>query len=106
MLRESIDDSAVRGTDDSAVRGTKVDTNLPSKAILRWTPWRKRSVVLAVREGAMSTREAGERYMLSQEELASWIRDFERRGVAGLMLKTARCGNAGGQRPKAVTILG
>jgi transposase len=57
---------------------------------MRWTPWRKRSVILAVRAGEMTMREASERYMLSQEELASWIADFERRGVTGLLLKCGK----------------
>jgi hypothetical protein len=69
---------------------TRADVRLPTEAIMRWTPWRKRSVILAVRAGELTMREASARYMLSQEELASWIADFERRGVTGLLLKCGK----------------
>jgi hypothetical protein len=68
----------------------KVELKLPTRAILRWTPWRKRSVILAMRAGALTANEASERYMLSHEELAAWSDNFDQHGVAGLMLKCGR----------------
>jgi Protein of unknown function (DUF1153) len=64
--------------------------SLPTQGNVRWTPWRKRDVVIALRNGAITAFEAIERYRLSREELADWIEGFERYGVAGLHLKRKR----------------
>jgi Protein of unknown function (DUF1153) len=64
--------------------------SLPIEANVRWTPWRKRDVVLALRDGAITVPEAIERYRLSREELADWIECFERHGVSGLQVKRKR----------------
>ena len=60
---------------------------LPIKGDVRWTPRRKRDVIIALRQGAITAREAIERYRLSSEELADWIECFARHGIAGLHLK-------------------
>jgi transposase-like protein len=69
---------------------TEIATGLPPREVRRWTPWRKRSVVLAVRDGVITMGEACEHYTLTHEELTGWIDAFERRGLAGLHLKCAR----------------
>lgn len=50
----------------------------------RWIPRRKAMVVIALREGAMTTEEICRRYDLSPDELAGWISAFEQYGVPGL----------------------
>jgi len=60
---------------------------LPPPCTMRWTAWRKRAVVLAVREGVISANEASDRYNLSREELADWGEAFDRRGIGGLLVK-------------------
>ena len=50
----------------------------------RWTARRKAEVVAAVNGGLLSVDEACERYRMSVEELASWMRTEERLGVRGL----------------------
>src|ERR1700733_2622283 len=60
---------------------------LPPPSTTRWTAWRKRAVVIGVRQGALTADEAGDRYKLSREELAYWGEAFDRRGIGGLLLK-------------------
>lgn len=43
--------------------------------------------MVAVRSGALLRNEAHERYMLSEEELASWEDAFEQDGIAGLQVR-------------------
>lgn len=50
----------------------------------RWTARRKAEVVAAVHGGLLTIDEACERYRMSVEELASWMRAEERLGVRGL----------------------
>ncbi len=64
--------------------------SLPIQGNVRWTPWRKRDVVVALRDGTITAHEAIERYRLSREELADWMDCFERHGIAGLHLKRKR----------------
>ena len=50
----------------------------------RWTARRKAEVIAAVQGGLLTVDEACERYRMSVEELASWMRTEERLGVRGL----------------------
>ncbi|HEX8057315.1 DUF1153 domain-containing protein [Novosphingobium sp. G106] len=50
----------------------------------RWTARRKADVVAAVQGGLLTVDEACDRYRMSVEELASWMRTEERLGVRGL----------------------
>jgi hypothetical protein len=63
---------------------------LPPAGTMRWTAWQKVSVIRAVRNGTLSAAEVRARYLLSEEELASWQADFERSGIAGLQQKSLR----------------
>jgi len=54
---------------------------------MRWTAWRKRAVVIGLRQGILTADEASRRYNLSREELAHWGDAFDRRGIGGLLLK-------------------
>lgn len=65
-------------------------TTLPPAGTTRWTAWQKAAVVRAIRNGSLSVAEACRRYMLSEEELAGWQSAFDREGVAGLQVKSAR----------------
>lgn len=51
---------------------------------MRWTSRRKAEVVLAIEKNFITTAEANERYELSDEELAAWMRDYAAHGIAGL----------------------
>jgi len=75
---------------DDLDNATDVWNSLPAKGDVRWTPWRKRDVVLALRQGTITAPDVIERYRLSREELADWIECFERHGIAGLHLKHKR----------------
>jgi hypothetical protein len=61
-----------------------------AQSSLRWTPRHKLWIVVAVRDGALSAKEACLRYRLSSEELAAWVESFERHGFAGLHAKRLR----------------
>ena len=52
----------------------------------RWTPQRKRAVLAEIDAG-LDTGEACRRWAISTEELVSWQRNYEHRGVAGLAQK-------------------
>jgi Protein of unknown function (DUF1153) len=41
-------------------------------------------LIFDIREGEISVVQAKERYALSDEELAAWIRDYDARGLSGL----------------------
>lgn len=58
--------------------------NLPPAGTTRWVSRRKAQVVAAVDGGLLTADEACRRYRMSQEELATWQRLFERVGVPGL----------------------
>jgi hypothetical protein len=64
--------------------------DLPPPGITRWTAWQKVAVVRAVRNGTLTPAEVRARYMLSEEELASWQHDFDRGGIPGLQQKSLR----------------
>jgi hypothetical protein len=71
-------------------RDVQEGSSLPAPDTSRWTHRRKAAVVIAVRAGTITRREASERYMLSPEELAAWEEVFDRYGINGLNLKTRR----------------
>ena len=50
----------------------------------RWTARRKAEVVAAINGGLLGVDEACDRYRMSVEELASWMRAEERVGMPGL----------------------
>ena len=64
--------------------------DLPPPGIMRWTAWQKAQIVRAIRDGSLTPAEVLTRYMLSEEELASWQNDFELGGIAGLQQKSLR----------------
>ena len=68
-------------TDD----GRRLTLNdLPPANVVRWITRRKSDVVQAVRGGLLTSEEALERYSLSAEELAEWVRMIDRYGTQGL----------------------
>ena len=58
--------------------------DLPPANTRRWVARRKAAVVAAVQSGEITFEEACRRYQLSEEELRSWQRAYERHGLAGL----------------------
>jgi Protein of unknown function (DUF1153) len=58
--------------------------NLPAADTVRWSPYRKFSVVNGVRSGAISLDEACQRYQLSADEFLGWQRAVEGHGVGAL----------------------
>ena len=61
---------------------------LPRAGLKRWSAWEKAAVVIAVRSGTISVREACDHCLLSEEELSQWKEAFDRDGIAGLRVKT------------------
>jgi len=57
---------------------------LPPADTRRWSSRRKAAVVVATRTGVITREEACQRYLLSDEELASWEAAFDRSGIPGL----------------------
>jgi hypothetical protein len=51
---------------------------------MRWTPRRKAELVVAIGNGEISASEAKSQYYLSDEELQSWVRDYDAYGWPGL----------------------
>src|SRR5882762_1208307 len=60
---------------------------IPPTGLTRWDARKKARVVIAVRSGTLSRREAFDRYLLSAEELSQWEETFDREGIAGLQIK-------------------
>jgi hypothetical protein len=60
------------------------DLDLPPSDTVRWTPYRKASVVRGVRSGAISLDEACRRYQLSAEEFLAWQEAIEAHGIGAL----------------------
>jgi hypothetical protein len=58
--------------------------HLPAAYTRRWVPRHKAAVVEAVRSGLLTLQEAGERYMLTEDEFLSWARAIDEEGLAGL----------------------
>lgn len=59
-------------------------SDLPPPDTSRWVASRKAVVVRAVTHGLISPDEAMQRYGLSAEEFATWVRQLDRHGLAGL----------------------
>lgn len=55
----------------------------------RWVARRKMTVVLAIKHELITDLQAMERYNLSDEELAGWMRAYEEFGYEGLKVKAA-----------------
>ena len=64
--------------------------DLPPPGAMRWTAWQKAAVIRAVRNGIITAHEVCARYLLSEEELATWQADFDRSGLSGLQQKSLR----------------
>lgn len=58
--------------------------DLPSENTRRWVASRKAIVVRAVCYGLLSSEEALERYSLSKEEFASWVKAVQKHGEVAL----------------------
>ncbi|SNB69590.1 Protein of unknown function [Arboricoccus pini] len=58
--------------------------HLPAPDTRRWVASRKSKVVGAVKEGLLTLEEACQRYQLTAEEFASWVRLIEQHGPSGL----------------------
>jgi hypothetical protein len=58
--------------------------SLPPPNTQRWVVRRKAAVVAAVHGGIITMEEVCRYYQLSEEEFLSWVRLFERHGLAGL----------------------
>ena len=58
--------------------------DLPSPRTKRWVVRRKAEVVAAVNGGMLTMDEVLERYGLTLEEFASWLRAVDRSGMQGL----------------------
>lgn len=70
--------------------GNMARTEQLAQSSLRWTPRHKLWIVMAVRDGALTAKEACARYRLPADELSAWVESFERRGLAGLHAKRRR----------------
>jgi Protein of unknown function (DUF1153) len=67
------------------------DIELPPSDTKRWSPSRKAAVIAAARAGLISREEACARYMMSDEELVAWERDFDQNGIPGLRTTRLQC---------------
>jgi hypothetical protein len=56
----------------------------PSNKLIRWTPYRKVDVVVAIAAGFLTVEDALARYKLSADELASWREALQKTGPDGL----------------------
>jgi hypothetical protein len=63
---------------------------LPPAGTMRWTAWQKVAVIRAVRNGLLTPAEVCARYLLSEEELADWLANFDHSGLTGLQQKSLR----------------
>jgi Protein of unknown function (DUF1153) len=59
---------------------------LPPPETKRWSSRRKAAIPLAVRTGVITSEEACQCYLLSEEELAGWEVAFDRAGIPGLLV--------------------
>lgn len=62
--------------------------DLPPKDTRRWVASRKAAVVTGVTQGLITPKEATERWSLSADELAEWVRAIAEHGEGAL--KTTR----------------
>ncbi|MEM9738830.1 MAG: DUF1153 domain-containing protein [Pseudomonadota bacterium] len=80
MEQQNASNSSVRGPNGRAL--TLED--LPPASISRWVTRRKAEVVAAVQGGLLTVDDALERYGLSEEEFAGWLRLYSAHGAKGL----------------------
>jgi hypothetical protein len=73
----------------ASTKSSTVDLLLPPAGCRSWSAHKKAAVVVALRAGGLSRGDAYQRYMLSEEELASWEAAFELDGIAGLQARRA-----------------
>lgn len=59
-------------------------SNLPSPETIRWVKSKKLAVVKAIKRRAITPKQAEKMYMLSKEELDSWINLYEKHGQDAL----------------------
>ena len=59
-------------------------TDLPEVGLSRWTAARKSAVIRGVMFGLISSREAIERYDLTEDEFHEWLRRYADHGRNGL----------------------
>jgi hypothetical protein len=76
------------------------DLDLPPIDTVRWTPYRKASVVRGVRSGAISLDEACRRYQLSVEEFLAWQEAIEAHGIGALHVTRSRYYRDAAKRPE------
>jgi transposase-like protein len=65
--------------------------------LMRWTPKRKAAIVTAVQHGEITGDDVAREHGISAEELASWIRDHDAHGRAGM--RVTRLQMYGQRRP-------
>jgi Protein of unknown function (DUF1153) len=84
--------AARNGGKGEALRYTRALTldDLPPADTCRWVVRRKALVVRGVHAGLISAADACARYCLSDEELRSWQRLFDRYGLPGLRVRERR----------------
>lgn len=76
MQKQSVITPSVIGPD-----GRRMTVNdLPVQGTVRWVKRRKAEVVAAVRGGLLTLDDACKRWSLTEEELASWQRLYDRGG--------------------------
>ena len=63
---------------------TLLREGLPPPDTRRWVVRRKAAIVVAVRSGMITVKQACQVYQLTEEELLSWKDAFETHGFAGL----------------------
>lgn len=63
---------------------------LPPPHTRRWVARRKAEVVVAVYGELLTQAQACERYALSPEEFAGWVRAYERGGIPGLRINQTK----------------
>jgi transposase-like protein len=51
---------------------------------MRWTAKRKAEIVAQIKAGTLSIETARREFLLSEEELAAWMRDLDTYGLRGL----------------------
>jgi hypothetical protein len=68
----------------------KADLVLPPPETKRWSSRRKAAILVGVRTGVLTREEACQRYLLSEEEFASWEAAFDRAGIPGLRVQSYR----------------
>ena len=76
------------------------DLDLPPSDTVRWSPYRKASVVRGVRSGAISLEEACQRYRLSAEEFLAWQEAIEAHRIGALRVTRSQYYRDAAERPE------